>query len=88
VRGISDLERSVRRAPHLTTVRLLADALKLSPLDRQALLAAARPASGLEMPVGALAGSAPLPTPLTSLVGRERELTDLAALVVRSDGGW
>ena len=43
LRGISDLERGVRRAPHLTTVRVLADALALSPTDRQALLAAARP---------------------------------------------
>ena len=43
LRGISDLERGVRRAPHLTTVRLLADALALGPADRQALLAAARP---------------------------------------------
>ena len=86
VRGISDLERGVRRAPHLTTVRLLVDALDLTPLDRQALLAAARPASRSEMSAGALAGSPPLPTPLTSLVGRERELTDLAALVVRRDG--
>jgi transcriptional regulator with XRE-family HTH domain len=29
-RGISDLERGVRRAPHLETVRLLADALGLA----------------------------------------------------------
>ncbi len=34
VRGISDLERGVRRAPHLTTVGLLADALDLGPDDR------------------------------------------------------
>ena len=31
LRGISDLERGVRRAPHLTTVRVLADALALGP---------------------------------------------------------
>jgi transcriptional regulator with XRE-family HTH domain len=42
VRGISDLERGVRRAPHLTTVSMLADALALTPEDRQALVAAAR----------------------------------------------
>ena len=85
-RGISDLERSVRRAPHLTTIRLLADALKLTPPDQQTLLAAARQASGSEMPAGALAWFAPLPALLTSLVGRERELAALAALVVRPDG--
>jgi predicted ATPase/transcriptional regulator with XRE-family HTH domain len=43
-RGISDLERGARRTPHLTTVRMLADALELNPADRQTLLAAARPA--------------------------------------------
>jgi predicted ATPase/transcriptional regulator with XRE-family HTH domain len=86
LRGISDLERSVRRAPHLTTIRLLADALELTPSDRQALLAAARPARGSEMPAGALAWFAPPPTPLTSLVGRERELVALAALVVSPEG--
>jgi predicted ATPase/transcriptional regulator with XRE-family HTH domain len=81
LRGVSDLERGARRVPHLTTVRLLADALELGPLDRQALLAAARPASGSGMPAGALAWSAPLPAPLTSLVGREQELTELTALL-------
>jgi predicted ATPase len=41
LRGIGDLERGVRRAPHLNTVRLLADALHLGPTERKALLAAA-----------------------------------------------
>ena len=48
LRGISDLERGVRRAPHLTTVGMLADALDLGTADRQALLAAARPNSNAE----------------------------------------
>lgn len=81
LRGISDLERGVRRAPHLTTVRLLADALELDDADRQLLLAAARPGRVLEMQAGARAGVAALPTPLTSLVGRERELAALLALL-------
>ncbi|MGH2617410.1 MAG: helix-turn-helix domain-containing protein, partial [Thermomicrobiales bacterium] len=34
LRGISDLERGVRRVPHLSTVRLIADALALGPADR------------------------------------------------------
>src|SRR5215211_97270 len=42
--GISDLERGARQAPRLETVRMLADALDLGDGDRQALLAAARPA--------------------------------------------
>jgi predicted ATPase len=41
LRGIGDLERGVRRAPHLNTVRLLVDALHLGPTERKALLAAA-----------------------------------------------
>src|SRR4051794_1436568 len=50
LRGISDLERGVRRAPHLTTVRLLADALELGSEDRQALLTAARPDPSIDTP--------------------------------------
>ncbi len=80
-RGISDLERGVRRAPHLTTVRLLADALELSPSDRQALLAAARPGRLPQTPDAAPGSSALLPMPLTSLIGREPELAELTVLL-------
>jgi transcriptional regulator with XRE-family HTH domain len=74
LRGISDLERGVRRTPHLTTVSLLAGALALTAEDRQALLAAAR----MEDPIHARSGlrcelMSP-PMPLTSLLGREQEL--------------
>jgi transcriptional regulator with XRE-family HTH domain len=85
-RGISDLERGARRTPHLITVRLLADGLALSPMERQTLLAAARPERLPEAHAGALAGSAPLPVPLTPLLGRERDLADLSALVGHADG--
>ena len=85
LRGISDLERGVRRAPHLTTVRLLADALELGSADRQALLTAARPESLLETQAVDLAGSVPFPTPLTSLVGRKRELATLVSLLGNAD---
>jgi predicted ATPase/DNA-binding XRE family transcriptional regulator len=81
LRGVSDLERGVRRAPYLATVGMLADALELSLADRQALLAAARPESPLELPETAPRGLPPLPTPLTSLVGRERELAALVSLL-------
>jgi len=84
-RGISDLERGVRRAPHLTTVRLLADALALNPAERQLLLAAARPARLPETQNGTPADYAPLPLPLTALLGREQELADLSALVGNAD---
>lgn len=80
-RGISDLERGVRRVPHLTTVGLLADGLGLDPESRQALLAAARPATTAEHETGPLPGGAQLPTPLTGLIGRDRELAELSSLL-------
>src|SRR3954469_11599564 len=61
LRGLSDLERGVRRAPHLSTVRVLADALSLGPVERQSLLAAARPGTGPETAYTAPNGYAPLP---------------------------
>ena len=81
LRGISDLERGVRRAPHLTTVRVLGDALALGPEERQALLAAARPSRLPDTLDTAPGDYAPLPLPLTSLLGRERETTALVSLL-------
>src|SRR5207248_919386 len=56
VRGISDLERGARRAPHRDTVRLLARALDLTAGEIEALLAAAARRRG---PAAGAAGSAP-----------------------------
>src|SRR6185503_15592588 len=41
VRGISDLERGIRRAPHPSTIARLSEALGLDDVARQALLLAA-----------------------------------------------
>ena len=83
-RGISDLERGARRAPHLETVRLLADALALSPADRETLLAAARPSSrrsdSRDTPAKA-ERKVRLPHPLTPLVGRDAESAALRTLL-------
>jgi transcriptional regulator with XRE-family HTH domain len=65
VRAISDLERGVKRAPRVATLRRLADALGLAPVPAAILAAAARPAA---------APGHNLPLQLTSFVGREREL--------------
>jgi predicted ATPase/DNA-binding XRE family transcriptional regulator len=81
LRGVSDLERGVRRTPHLATVGMLADALDLGPEDRQALLASARPERPSDPPEQPAAGFSPLPVPLTSLIGRERELEALVSLL-------
>src|SRR5215218_9495531 len=65
-RGISDLERGARHAPHLETVRLLADALKLAASDRVALYAAARPAllaASVLTPAAAPRGAVPARLP-------------------------
>src|SRR5215471_18533341 len=42
LRGLSDLERGVRRAPRADTVYRLADALQLGPSDRSSLLSTGR----------------------------------------------
>jgi predicted ATPase/DNA-binding XRE family transcriptional regulator len=86
-RAISDLERGVHQAPHLETVRLLADALGLGEQDRAGLLAAARPE------VDSLGATVPtLPSPLavpprppTRLIGREAEMAALSDLLAQDD---
>ena len=80
VRGISDLERGLRQAPRLETVRLLADALALAEDDRAALLAAARPNVWQpDLPAPAKQPPVSLPRPLTRLIGREAEMAALGA---------
>jgi predicted ATPase/DNA-binding XRE family transcriptional regulator len=77
-KAVSDLERDPARTPRLDTIGLLAGALGLGPGERAGLLAAARPepanrAERIEVI------RAPIPRPLTPLIGR----TGLAAAVVR-----
>jgi predicted ATPase/DNA-binding XRE family transcriptional regulator len=84
--GLSELERGLRRAPRLETVRLLADALDLGVDDRAALLTAARPAlfkDGQER--ASPTALATLPTPLTRLIGREAELAAIHARLRMDD---
>ena len=81
VRGLSDLERGVRRIPRLETVRLLAGTLGLEGSDRAAFLAAARPpANGHDRRnMDAEESTSPRPPAApTSLVGRADELAVLA----------
>jgi transcriptional regulator with XRE-family HTH domain len=86
VRGLSDLERGVHRAPRLETVRLLAEALALSEDDRAGLLAVARPDVAPEFTEGNRPSPLmSLPRPPTRLIGREAELTAVADLLAQDD---
>lgn len=72
VQAISALERGERRRPHGETVRALSAALDLKPEVHSALAASAR-APAPQGAVDAL-GAAALPLPLTSLLGRDRDV--------------
>ena len=78
-RGIADLERGVHRFPYPETLRRLADALALAPHERAGFVdAGTRPRADSEAPGGRSASG--LPSPTTSFVGRDRDLTEVAAL--------
>jgi predicted ATPase/transcriptional regulator with XRE-family HTH domain len=90
VNGISSLERGTRTRPYPHTVRALADALSLSPADRERLFESslavapepAAPREGVavaDMPPRIAAR--PLPVPATELVGREADLAAVTALM-------
>ena len=82
--GVGSLERGYRRTPQRETLALLAGALTLTDEQRHAFEAAAAPVA---FPRRAPAGPwpdtlvAPLPLALTTFVGRERELREIATLV-------
>ena len=94
-RGISDLERSIRHTPYPATVRRLVKALGLGHADRAALLSAARarvsPGGKVAIADRGLAHSptdhdptgfaGSLPNPLSSFIGRERELIEVGNLL-------
>ncbi|MDP9369103.1 MAG: helix-turn-helix domain-containing protein [Chloroflexota bacterium] len=86
-RGISDLERGVRTGPRKDTLALLLDALGLPPPERSALLAAARRAPARRSSPTAADDTplAPLPRPLTPLIGREREMAAVRDLLLCPD---
>ncbi|MGD0472915.1 MAG: helix-turn-helix domain-containing protein [Candidatus Velthaea sp.] len=81
--GVSALERGQRRAPYRETVALLARALDLPPAAAAAFATAAADARQRtphrDSPAPAAANN--LPPHLTSFVGRQREVCEIAALV-------
>ena len=85
--AVSALERGQRKRPYPHTVRALADALELSKEERAALLEAV-PARGEPASPGAQTAtpsSSRLPHPVTLLVGREREIEQVADLISRTE---
>jgi predicted ATPase len=86
-RGIGALERGDRRTPQRETLTLIVEALDLSASERDALEAAANPIGSRGGRGTATAGSWPaapssnLPLSLTSFIGREAEVTEIAALL-------
>ena len=96
-RAISDLERGLRRAPYCDTIRLLADALGLTPEERTDLAASVSRRRGTAGVTGGRsdAGRGDVPQPATSFVGREREraivlrlLESARLLTLTGPGAW
>ncbi|HEY7200646.1 MAG TPA: helix-turn-helix domain-containing protein [Candidatus Dormibacteraeota bacterium] len=73
--AIAALERGRRSHPRPFTVALLADALRLHPAERAALVDASGPPA---RPPGEPGPAASPPIPLTTFVGREPELAELS----------
>ena len=84
--GISDLERRARNRPYASTVDRLAEALGLDDRLRAGLHLAARAGSErsrkrIGLPGGNPPNPARVPAPLTSFIGRTRELARLRELL-------
>jgi transcriptional regulator with XRE-family HTH domain len=84
--AIGLLERGERRRPHGYTVHKLAEALELTGGDLAAFEAAARSHSARRPATNAAQPSLRiLPSPLTPLIGREREVAAVASLLRREE---
>jgi predicted ATPase/DNA-binding XRE family transcriptional regulator len=77
VRGLSDLERGARRAAYRDTVLRLAEALHLNDVERAALRAARRRSDVTSAAVSTSPIAGTLPIPVSSFVGRDRELAEV-----------
>ncbi len=80
-RGVSDLERGLKMRPRMYTVLQLADALQLSAEQRAIFQRAARPRDATVDGTRQVAVPLPLPTPLTPMIGREREEAEAVHLL-------
>jgi non-specific serine/threonine protein kinase len=84
LQAVSALENGRRRAPYRHTFERLADALELTPAERVELGNAAQREREREHPPGFAAATKRnnLPRQLTSFVGREELVADIASLVL------
>lgn len=80
--AIGAVERGGRRHPYPRTIKVLADALSLSPAERAALSAMSTPRDRVLTPEQTADSS--LPVPATPLVGRESVVANAVALLQRS----
>jgi predicted ATPase/DNA-binding XRE family transcriptional regulator len=87
VRAISNLERGINRAPRKDTLELLANALGLPPDERRRWERIRRrgsvraPSSAAASRDAVLSQLVTLPSPLTTLIGRDQELKEVRRLL-------
>jgi predicted ATPase/transcriptional regulator with XRE-family HTH domain len=84
-RAISDLERALSRIPRRDTLRLLAEALALAPRQEAVLVAAARPEIDTSAALEPASTPPSLPAPPTPLIGRDRDVDAVDALLRQAD---
>jgi non-specific serine/threonine protein kinase len=84
--AVSALEQGVRRSPYPQTLGALAEVLGLSAEERAAFAAAARSAPA-PTPAAWTQASSELPSRRTPLIGRERDIQRVRALLVDSHHG-
>ena len=83
LRAVSDLERGINRTPRNATIRLLAEALRLSEPEQAAFAAAAR--GEVLPPTADPAPAHNLPPQLTSFIGRAQDVAAVVRLLQRPD---
>ncbi len=85
-RTVRRLEAGQGGAPRKDTAHLLAETLQLSPMERDHFEAAARVARGAwQRPTYPRPSSVDLPEQQTSLIGRERDVSAIATLLLRDN---
>ncbi|HEX2739681.1 MAG TPA: helix-turn-helix domain-containing protein [Rubrobacter sp.] len=82
-KAVSALERGERKRPYPHTVRSLAEALQLSEQERTVLTEAVPSRDG-DSPEAAVTPMSTLPSSLTPLLGREREVEEIDKLLRRA----